>query len=164
MRTKEPKNANLVEMRNWALSITESREPDVTLYDGVNDPYLDRWFAVPRNPAGGVYVHRILRSDKDVPHDHPWDFTSYIVEGEYQEWTPDGIFNRPVGSIITRKAEDAHRLIVKPRHTVLSVVFIGPRRRDWGFHCPGGWMHWESFTGGDYGRMGGTMRGCGEPT
>lgn len=151
----------LEQMRGWAKGVMSSRTPDQRLEDGQKGIYLERWYAIPQNPAGGVYVHRIMRNDKDVMHDHPWDHTSLIVAGEYQEETPDGIWNRPTGAIIRRPAELPHRLLL-PAHgrECISVVFTGLRSRDWGFHCPKGWVHWREFTDpADEGIVG---RGCGE--
>jgi hypothetical protein len=126
---------------------------------------MHRWFVVPRNPAGGCYIHQIVRSDKDVHHDHPWDNTSYVLNGEYDEEVlfpasrDTAIFRRGPGSIVQRKATDAHRLILAPGAVVTTLFYLGPWQRDWGFHCPGGWVPWWEFTDTDKGRVG---RGCGE--
>lgn len=161
----------------WANSIIESRPPDFTIEDGEKQEYMRRWFIVPRNPAGGCYVHQVIRSDKDVHHDHPWDNTSYVLDGTYIEevlYPPamqigkDGPymgeprtqqFIHPPGSIIHRKATDAHRLILAPGEIVTTLFYLGPWQRDWGFHCPNGWVPWWEFTAEDKGRVG---RGCGE--
>ncbi len=45
----------------------------------------------------------------------------------------DGIFWRGVGAIVQRSAEDAHRLILPPGRTSLSLFFTGPKTQDWGF-------------------------------
>ncbi len=155
-----PEHGSVAEMLAWARSIMDSRDPDFTIEDGDKKPYMHRWFPVPRNPAGGCYIHHIMRSDKDVPHDHPWDFTSYILAGGYQEQTKNGIWNRPVGTILHRKAADAHRIILPPGQTAITICFTGQWQRDWGFHCPKGWVDWRTFCNGeDHGRVG---RGCGE--
>jgi len=36
------------------------------------DPYLMRWFLVPRNAFINVYLHTFCSSDPSAPHDHPW--------------------------------------------------------------------------------------------
>ena len=39
-----------------------------------------------------------------------------------------------------------------------TVFITGPRVREWGFHCPQGWVHWKRFTApGDKGSVG---KGC----
>ena len=57
---------------------------------GVDDPYLLRWFLIPRNHILNVYLHKFLRSDDDrALHDHPWWFVSIMLRGRYLEWLPD---------------------------------------------------------------------------
>ena len=34
---------------------------------------------------GSVKIHLFLDDDKDEPHSHPWDFTSWILFGGYDE-------------------------------------------------------------------------------
>lgn len=153
--------APVEEVLAWTRLITESRDPDLTINDGDRQPYLLRWHLMPKMLAGGAMVHRILRSDKDVPHDHPWDNTTYVLDGEMIDERIDGTRTllRP-GDILHRKAEDAHRLILEPGMAVTTLFFCQERRRDWGFHCPGGWVHWRDFTDpNDEGRVG---RGCGD--
>lgn len=53
---------------NWV----SNRPPDVVI-GGFQNPYLLRWYVIPRNPVFNVYVHLFLRSDDDrALHDHPW--------------------------------------------------------------------------------------------
>lgn len=149
------------QMLAWARGVMTSRPPDQIITDG-DLPYMERWWIIPRNPAGGVYLHRILRSDKDVPHDHPWRNTSYVLEGVYKEQDLNGEYTiRVPGDIVHRAADRAHRLILPEGGIpVISLFLIGPWERDWGFHCPKGWVPWWEFVDpNDKGRVG---RGCGE--
>lgn len=52
-----------------------------------------------------------------------------------------------------------HRWWMIPRNA--DTLFItGPRIREWGFHCPKGWVHWKKFCAVDQpGQIG---SGCGE--
>jgi len=154
--------AQLPDMVEWAESIMTSRPADFPLQDGLNNLYMERWFILPRNEMANVYLHRIVRDDKDVMHDHPWDTTSIILSGSYVEHTPEGSILREAGDRIDRRAEDAHRLALFDNKPVISLFFTGPKIRDWGFHCPGGWVSWQDFTGGEHGGRGSTGRGCGE--
>lgn len=121
--------------------------------------YLHRWFVIPRNPVANIYLHRFYSSDPDVLHDHPWDNTSIVLEGSYLEVTPEGEFLRTPGSVTTRKATDAHRIII-PDKPVLSLFFTGSHQRKWGFHCPKGWLPWEDFHATSSNARG--IAGCGE--
>jgi hypothetical protein len=57
--------------------------PDKTV-----EPYMHRWWRIPRNWAINVYYHIVLRSDDDrALHDHPWWNFSIVLEGGYFEHT-----------------------------------------------------------------------------
>lgn len=54
---------------------------------GKENPYMLRWFILPRNPWFNCYMHKFLRDDDDrALHDHPWWFVSVMVSGQYIEW------------------------------------------------------------------------------
>lgn len=145
-------------LQEWAEGLKASRDPDYVI--GGN--YLLRWFVVPRNVFGGVYLHEFRRSDDDVLHDHPWDNTTVVVSGRYFEVMPDGSKHlRRAGDIVHRMAEDAHRVELIDDEPTTSLFMMGPRRRQWGFHCPNGWVQWDRFVER---RDNGNTRGmgCGE--
>lgn len=137
------------------------RRPDFVI-GGIWQPYLLRWFVIPRNKVFNVYLHCILRSDDDrALHDHPWWNLSIILSGSYREVMPDftgapTIFTRIAdlatrsrvlrpGSVRLRAPSDSHRLEVVDG-PVWTLFITGPRVREWGFHCPQGWKHWRLFT------------------
>lgn len=164
--TPEEAAEDLRRLQEWANALMASRLPDVVIGDGDGDgaDYMHRWFVLPRNVFGGVYLHRFLRSDKDVPHDHPWDSTSILVEGRYNEEMYDGptlvdVATRYAGDVTTREAEASHRVVLTDGPAT-SLFIMGPRRRQWGFHCPSGWVRWDLFVDDrDKGQVG---IGCGE--
>ena len=140
---------------------------DVTINGSV---YMRRWRLIDL-PWFGVRIHHIVRSDHDREmHDHPFSFISFILRGGYYEHRPhakikgfildsDGkrwtdVKRHGAGSIVVRKAEDLHRLdlaIISESETHVeergtwTFVLRGPRRREWGFETPQGWMHWRDF-------------------
>lgn len=78
---------------------------------GPDDPYLLRWYVIPRNPWLNVYVHKFCRSDDDrALHDHPWWFVSLMLSGRYDEITEAGTKRRRTGSIAYRPAAWRHRV------------------------------------------------------
>ncbi len=151
--------------------IMGSRPPDMVI-GGADDPYMRRWFAIPRNRVFNIYLHHFLRSDDDrALHDHPWWNVSILLEGSYVEHTiPAGGVNvrtrYEAGAIKFRGAKSAHRVELDvnrgmglPYHKTCKTIFItGPRIRSWGFHCPQGWRHWRQFT--DPKDLGSIGRGC----
>jgi len=119
-----------------------------------------RWF--------GILLHRLRRPDHDRDmHDHPWSFLSIVLRGWYSEAVPGsadiqrvwidgrlvGVEEIPDGlrlvpdqtRVITffnwkrARRSDPHRISYVAPGT-LTLVFHGPRRRDWGFHTREGWV------------------------
>jgi len=141
---------------------------------GRNDDlvYLVRmWFRIPDMSFRGdaesfesgneVLLHYFARGDDDAAlHDHPWDFTSDILVGGYQEhlpplnWTHGSkvgpAWNERVewrfpGATITHKATDLH-CVGRILPGTFSLMRTGPRHRSWGFHPTGeAWMPYETF-------------------
>lgn len=149
--------ASLEEMATWADKLMESRVADFI----IGDFYLLRWWVIPRNEMYNLYLHDIRKSDDDrALHDHPWENTSLLLRGSYIEHTPEGVFTRKAGDIIHRKPTDSHRLEVIPGQRAISLFATGPKVRDWGFHCPKGWVSWQDFTSPNDSSK--TGRGCGE--
>lgn len=163
------------------------------------DPYLLRWFLVPRNRFLNVYLHKFLRDDDDrALHDHPWWFVSVVLKGTYREvtrdadrcpacgndfWKDGGAARRhgfddcpncsePLRivsswrrwlSVVVRRPTYRHRVeLLRDRRgrpiSCWTLVFTGPRVREWGFWCPKGFVNWKEFTKpGNHGEVG---RGC----
>jgi hypothetical protein len=133
------------------------RKPDFVI-GSPDDPYLLRWWVIPRNRFFNIYLHKILKSDDDrALHDHPWWNVSILLKGAYIEHMPNRRRVLKWGSIRIRGPHAAHRLEVAIG-PVWSLFITGPVIREWGFHCPHGWRHWKEFTAPmDKGQIG---RGC----
>jgi hypothetical protein len=153
-------------LQAWAGRLRERRLPDYVI-GGLANPYMLRWWVIPRNRWLNIYLHEVIRSDDDrALHDHPWANLSILVEGSYVEHriAAGGIRHlalRTAGDVKLRAPSAAHRLEVIPGTRAVSLFLTGPVVRHWGFHCPeAGWRHWQDFTGGEAGEVVG--RGCGE--
>ncbi|WP_412535944.1 hypothetical protein [Marinobacter sp. MIT932201] len=121
------------------------REPDFIIGDP-QDPYLIRYWLRRDRPEGSIYLHCIRKSDDDrALHDHPWSSTSLVLQGTLREILPDGSRLLTPGCIVSRSAEQAHRLEVVDG-PVWTLFITGAVEREWGFHCPNGWVHWKEFT------------------
>lgn len=135
--------AEIGDLAAWARGVIQTHKPDFVIQDN----YLRRWWIVPRNHFQNLYLHEInVSDDARALHDHPWDNTSFLLDGSYLEITPDGEFERKPGDVIHRKATDAHRLVLPDGGQALTLFFTGPMIREWGFHCPQGWRHWKDFV------------------
>jgi len=147
------------------------RAPDFVV-GGQDNPYLRRWWVIPRNPVFNIYLHQFLRDDDDrALHDHPWAWCSILLRGSYIEHTiaAGGVHHQQVRispSIKLSGPRRAHRIelwkdIRTQRPAECWTLFItGPKVRTWGFHCPRGFVPWQRFTAAsDRGAIG---AGCGE--
>lgn len=124
------------------------------------DPYLTRWWLTSktherhqaRKWLPGILLHHIWRPDEDrAPHSHPWWFVSVVLKGFYVEnrYNQSGRWNKRVVrnrfSIAFRRAADLHEIaVVSP--DLWTLVLAGPKRREWGFMTPNGWVHWENYV------------------
>lgn len=155
--------------RSLVQRVADRRAPDFVV-TGPEGVYLYRWWLIPRNRFLNVYLHLFMRSDEDrALHDHPWPWCSILLDGEYTE------VSRPLpgspllqrwetfraGSIRFHRATFAHRLVLRPDRKCWTLFITGPRIRNWGFHCPKGWVRWEDFTDTSDG-ISITGKGCGE--
>ena len=138
---------SIEQLADWADEYMASRPCDVYIGPG-HDHQLERWFILPRNNRLNLYLHRFLRSDDDrAMHDHPGDNRSTIIRGCYLECTPSGNTLYRAGDSVSRVAEDAHRVELVDGPCVSLFVVHNPRRV-WGFHCPGGWVDFETYNRG----------------
>jgi hypothetical protein len=93
-----------------------------------------------------IRFHHILASDPGTDlHDHPWDFVSVMLAGAYTEITPSGTVRYEAPCVITRKAEQLHRLVLDG--PAWTYVVCGPVRRHWGFATDHGWERWQRHAG-----------------
>lgn len=131
---------------------------------GADNPYMLRWYVLPRNRRFNVYLHKFLRDDDNrALHDHPWWFVSVILRGGYVEHTVRGWITRNLGSVAFRHATHRHRVVLwrdaKGKAIPTWTLFVtGRKKRTWGFWCPQGFVPWNKFVAtGDSGAVG---KGC----
>jgi hypothetical protein len=138
-----------------------TRRPWDRRIGGADNPYMLRWFVIPRNRLCNIYLHHFLRSDDDrALHDHPWANMSILLRGNYVEHQIDqgGIhqrYFRKAGHWYVRPSGKIAHRVELTEGPVWTLFITGPVYRSWGFHCPEqGWIHWEDFTGPGYGDPG----------
>lgn len=125
----------------------------------IGENYLLRWFLIRKPGIRNLYLHRYLGSDDDrALHDHPWSSWSVLLWGNIVEITAQG--EKRIWPLLPkyRSAEYSHRLKLKSKGA-LTLFYTGKKVREWGFHCPKGWVHWRDFTDPDGNQVG---AGCGE--
>lgn len=90
-----------------------------------------------------VVLHKVVRSDDPIMHDHPWPFITVVLSGGYYEhtceWNEDHTAFTDVrtwrgpGSILRRSANDYHWLELDNEKPATTLFFMGPQKKDWGF-------------------------------
>jgi hypothetical protein len=111
-----------------------------------------------------VTLHKIVRSDDPIFHDHPWSYMTVVLKGGYWEHTP--VFNneglkiaefqtwRGPGSIIKRSAGEYHWLeLDESVGPATTLFFMGRQKREWGFlvQVKKGihrWIKWTDYLDG----------------
>lgn len=141
-------------------------EPHQVVAAKPGEPYLRRWYLVPRNRWLNLYLHQFIASDPEGLHDHPWGFASVVLSGAYFEVTPSGVHRRGRASIAIRPATHRHRICL-PRNSsgaeipCWTVIVTGPHRRLWGFWCHDSrgtgerFIPWQQFADGGCGEFSG---------
>lgn len=157
------------------------RRPDLIIGPRDN-PQTLRWHIF-RWRGWQLSLHKWLRSDDDrALHDHSGHNLSIILNGGYWEvvrqrhppyadypqtaYVVDEVHFRWPLVPYFRRAEEPHRIALpsdgKP---VWSIWLRWPPIREWGFHCPKGWRHWQEYCSTrDYSAPGSTSEvgpGCG---
>jgi hypothetical protein len=125
-------------------------------------PYLTRYTLVSFAWLQ-VCLHIFHRSDGPELHDHPWPFASLILWRGYIEekrCSFEGIrgrggnisaswFTRRTrvwpGMILFRPATHAHRVELVNDKRAVTLVFMGPKQRTWGFFTKAGWQRWTEY-------------------
>lgn len=94
-------------------------------------PYLIRWrFETPR---GSIRLHHWLGSDDSRAfHDHPWDFTTFVLKGGYTDKSPKGDQILRAPAVQRRSALHEHTVVPLPGGA-WTVIVTGPKIRAWGF-------------------------------
>lgn len=149
-----------------AMAVADSRPPDFAI-GPKEDPYMLRWWWIPRNRFFNAYIHIILHDDDDrALHDHPWASLSLLCRGRihehYKENQKEDTAWRTLcaGQWVYRSSRFAHRLTIGATEMPMTIFFTGPRIREWGFHCANGWRHWKDFVSSE--GKGEVGIGCGE--
>ena len=124
-----------------------------------NTPYMVRYYLLFRDRKDdtrfNVFIHKIIKSDEDDLHDHPWGYFTFILSGGYWETVGDVEVNmdndeitefktatRWCGRFYMQKVDDTHihRLELKKDENTgyetpcWSLFIPFTRTRDWGFY------------------------------
>lgn len=118
-------------------------------WSDVESEYILRLHIV-KTPWFAVCLHWIRKPDAEpYLHDHPVSFLSIVLRGKYAELraTGDGDIGHRVHTwfnFIRARPTDRHRIIFTRKNT-LTLCFMGPKVREWGFHMPEGRVGWKDY-------------------
>lgn len=110
-------------------------------------------------------VHIYGRGDKEPHlHDHPADNITWVLHGEFWEQIPISAepswdfkdSNRPEATrekfrgtddVVFRLAGSRHKIVISQfvKEPLVTLFIFGPKRRDWGFTTPNGWVFWRDY-------------------
>lgn len=105
-----------------------------------------------------VTLHKIVRSDDPIFHDHPWPYMTVVLKGGYWEHTPifdnngklvgENIEFKGPGSIVRRGAKEFHWLELDNDKPAVTLFFMGTQQREWGFlvELKNGVTRWIKWT------------------
>ena len=114
-----------------------------------NEPYLVRYYLFlkdRKNFPFNITLHKVLKSDEDVLHDHPWSYATLILKGGYWENLPiyarEGhvcgshkVWRGP-GHFRYRKSDDLHFLELEKDANgneipCWSLFYMGKKAKSW---------------------------------
>lgn len=125
----------------------------------VESEYILRLHVV-KTPWCALCLHWIRKPDKEPwLHDHPVSFLSIILRGGYAELRQKPGEDKPRHIVhrwynfVRASQGDRHRIVLC-RPNTLTLAFMGPKTREWGFHVwtelePLRWLFWKTY----YARM-----------
>lgn len=114
---------------------------EVPNLDNPTETYLSR-LRIIQTPWFALYLHRMDGPDsRPTLHDHPWSFVSLVLRGGYVERRLD-THNMQVNEahrvrwVNRMRTHDAHAITRLLRVPTWTFLFVGPRRRTWGYVEP----------------------------
>ena len=120
---------------------------------GSNDDYLIRYYIFLKGSSGGrvrqspfnIFIHKFLKSDEAVLHDHPWSYCSIILKGGYKEHMAEPCYAFPENNLEKVEIRKPGTLIINDythKHFVELIedtcwtIFIPWKKKSdkWGFY------------------------------
>ena len=113
------------------------------------EPYLERNYLFLKDREDfpfNIFLHKFIKSDPDVLHNHPWAYRTFILAGGYWEHKQTGKFWRGPGSYIYSPPNTFHRVELDKKIPYCWTLFIpGKKVQDWGFLTRDGLVHHEKY-------------------
>lgn len=125
-----------------------------------NEPYMERYYLLLKDRNDkfpfNIFLHKIIKSDKDELHDHPWGYFTFILSGGYYEHmklkeavtNEDKIIKlwRGPGFYQCVSSTHQHRLELDPAKGDTWTLFIPfKKEKSWGFFTKNGFVNNEEY-------------------
>lgn len=123
---------------DWVILEKRFEIPDYDNPQG--EPSRIRWRII-HTPYFGVYLHKWNQPDpRPTLHNHPWNFFSIIIKGEYVQKFKDRTELVRWFNLIYRK--DFHTVTTVKKGT-LSLMFVGKTHNNWGYQSKEGYVEFD---------------------
>lgn len=110
----------------------------------VDSEYITRLHLL-KTPWFALCLHWISKPDPEpFHHDHPVTFLSLVLRGGYSEQRNGTLRHRLWINFVRATGTDVHTIVDVLPNT-LTLCLMGPKRREWGFHRPSGWIGWKAY-------------------
>jgi len=110
----------------------------------VDSKYITRLHII-KTPWFAICLHWLHKPDPEpFHHDHPVSFLSVILWGAYSEIRNGKFKFRYYFNYMSASPNDRHTIVSVSPNT-LTLAFMGPKVRDWGFHTDKGWVYWKDY-------------------
>ena len=119
----------------------------------VDSEYIGRLHVV-KTPWFAICLHWIKKPDPEpFLHDHPVSFLSVILRGGYTDEVLKWVYGTVPLHYRSKNrwlhwipgTEDFCHTIREVRPNTLTLCFMGPKTREWGFHTDTGWVMWKDY-------------------
>lgn len=83
------------------------------------------------------YIHKIYLPDRDEHlHNHPWDYFSLVLKGDFIEQNEHGLKTMNIGKFVFRNGRKYHKIFATGG--VVTTLFITTKRKyNWGYLVDG---------------------------
>jgi hypothetical protein len=107
--------------------------------------HFRRW-EILKTPWFSIWIHGIYAPDEDKHlHNHPWDFKSIVLKGNYIEETENGYIIQHPGKYNSRNGEDFHKIKQLISESVYTLFISTPVKRDWGYKVDGAFIKHDEY-------------------
>lgn len=126
------------------------RFPCVSVMNQQRTKVFLRRFYIIKSRFLSVYVHQITSDEDGDMHDHPWMFLILILKQGYREVMPKRTVIRKRLDLIFHLPTCRHRIELIDNIPSWSLVIMGPKVREWGFHTIQGWVPFKKYGNKSY--------------